>query len=249
MTADPTPTHDQQLPILAELEQTLHARALALMSAPATATDAHPAARRAARESSHPAGRARSRARLAGGRRVLRRAALLAGVTGLVGASAFATHSLVSGEERAGDDPSLRTTAATELAGGSRDGEPWTLSGARRGRDLCDALIVAGTVATRCGPAPGRRGLLLDGLLSPRGRWVVALAGPAVATIELRVGASRRTVATRAVADGSAARASRLPAGLRWIVVALPRGEHDDARVTAIPRDRRGRALGPARQM
>jgi hypothetical protein len=240
VTPDPNRPYDPDLPILAELERTVHARALTRIGAAPERVSAAAQPRAAGPEGAAAPSRATVR-------RVLRRALLLAGVSGLVGASAFATHSLVSGDPDPSGDPSLRTTAAVEIASGRRAGEAWTLSAARRGRDLCDALIVAGTVATRCARPPGRGDLLLDGISSPRGRWVVALAGPDVASVMVRTGTTRRDVATRQLPAAAASRAAQLPTGLRWVVVALPRGRGEEAPVSAQPRDRRGRPLGPAR--
>jgi hypothetical protein len=244
------PPYDPELPILAELEQALHARAAEAVSTAAGARRAaaggrDPAADRRGAVAPAPARRARGGALRRRGAVVVRRSAVLVSLSLLVGATAVATRSIVAGGGATGD-PSLRTTRAVELGAGSAEGERWTLSAARRGGDLCHGLLAGGAVATRCEEPPTPAQLVVDGLATGRARYVVGLTGGRVETVVVTRGETRRAVSTRALSPTAAALRARLPRDLRWFVVALPPTAPTDRPLaaTVAGRDRAGRPLG-----
>jgi hypothetical protein len=224
MTAEARGPHDPRLPILGELERELRDSSPGLSFGPQPATRERSSARRDMA-------------------RIVRRVLLLVVPVGLVAATAVATRTLVSST---GDSLPPPTQAAPLGAGGS-DAERWTLTASRRGSQLCDAFFVSASVATRCADEPGPRELLLDGARSPRARYVVGLAGASVRSVSVRVGGFHRTVATRPPEDAVAARRARLPTGIRWFVVTVPRQPLGRAAAASVvPRGGDGRALGPA---
>ncbi len=256
MTADLPDGFDPELPILAELEQELQRRLGDLSPPPprAGAGRAQPAVGRGGRTASpsYRGGRRRGAPATAAARPpqlpprprsgrpqhgLLRRGGVVARRSGalvalglLVGATALATRTFVGGS--AAGDPSLRTTAAAQIATGRSHGESWTLSAARRGDDLCDAFFVDGLVATRCDEPPAAGATIVDSLLSARSRYIVGLAAADVRSVTIDVGAVRRTAHARPAASSPAVTRARLPRGLRWFVVRLPRGAGDRERPT-----------------
>ncbi|MDO8188668.1 hypothetical protein Q5424_17220 [Conexibacter sp. JD483] len=152
---------------------------------------------------------------------VARRSGALVGLGLLVGATALATRSFVSS---AGDgDPSLRTTDPAQIGSGHVNGEAWTLSASRRGDDLCDAFFVDGLVSTRCDAPPAAGETLVDDLVSPSSHYVLGLTAANVRAVSVQIGMSSRTTSTRPVSHAPAIDRARLPRGLRWFVVRVPR--------------------------
>ena len=250
--------YDPELPILAELERALRARAGAEEAGAGAAAgeggpDAHAAhaggggAEAAATGGGSvvaEGGRHGARRRRRAGVRaavVLRRTALLASLSLLVGATAVATRSIVTGDGRG--DPSLRATRAVELGSGAVAGERWSLSAARRGGELCHGFVAGGAVATRCAQPPPADGLVVDGLATPLARYVVGLAGARVETVVVRRGGVRAAARTRPLPTTTAALRAQVPRSVRWFVVALPPAVGRDA-ATVNAHGRGGAALG-----
>jgi hypothetical protein len=232
------------LPILDELEVELHAlldahrrTAEGARSAEDATTGAvgAPPGKRAAAAGAAVGGRSgaerhAARRRRLPTRRVLRRAAVALVLICLVGTVALAARSGPGGGPAADTRP-------VELGAGRTGGETWRLSAYRHHRRLCVMLAVGGGVTSDCGPALGPHAVRATSLLSPARRYVAGLAGPRVAQVLVRVGGGR------VVAPTHRDRAS----GRRWFVVALAAGPAaHGVPATVVPRDRAGRALGPA---
>jgi hypothetical protein len=239
MSGDP-PRHDPRLPILGELEERLRTGAAGLTFGPA-AKPRHSRARVDRAEAA--AERPRTGSARRGGLRVARRILVLVVPAGLAAATALAARSFVADAP----DAPPRATAAVQLGAGAARGEQWEVFAARRGSQICHSLFVGEGLATGCTAVPRPRQLVLDGLRSPGARWAVGFTGGEVQRVTVRVGSRTTTVATRG--SGSAgAGAARLPAGLRWFVVALPRTAGAGvAPVRVQPLDGAGRRLDGAR--
>lgn len=274
MTSDTPRPFDAELPILAEIEAALVAELRGreaaargrppIAPAPQSAPAADPkAGGRGARLTPRPRTHLspRPRARLAPGPhtrlgrprrrpptgirtgRAARRVLVLVLLTCLLAAAALAARSLV------GDGGTVVPARPVPIAAAERASDGgWSLSAYRRGDRLCHAFLAAGSVATRCGPAPGPRAVRIDGLLTPQRRYVVGMVGDAVAEVLVQIGGARHVRRTLPVPRATRHARTALPRGLRWFVVALPRkrtaSREAPARVT--PRSASGRPLVPA---
>lgn len=173
---------------------------------------------------STPARRHRDpRPALSAGRRVLGRAVAAGALVGVVGATALATKSVVHPDGPGGPEV-LERRAAHELTL-----RPY------QGRSCLDVTYDGG-VASRCAEAPGGAEVVPVSAITPGGRVVAGLAGPAVARVVVRSGGRHVTAATHSAPDGA----------LRWFAVVLPPLAHEANRAATIaPRRADGTAAGP----
>lgn len=202
--------YDPRLPILAELEREVERAATRRLGEPAPGHEAERAPGRGGRRS------ARRRRHLW---RVPRRTAVLVGLICLVGASATAT--ILS---RRSDGPARGGADATVSRAGGPNGYELRLHAS--GRRVCTAFVLRDSLDTVCVRPPRGRGAIARSAVAPFARYVYGLTARSVSAVDVRVGAQRRRVATRAL-PAAAARRVAPAAGLRVFVVALRRGDDD----------------------
>lgn len=180
--------------------------------------------------------------------RIARRSLTLVALLCLIGATAYGAHRVLAGGSGASPNPAAVLRGAFVLvAQGGTGAERWSLRLYRRGEDLCRVLLIAGSEASRCTPAPGPHTLAVTSVVSPLRRYLFGVTGSAVAQVAVHAGASHQTVATR-TPDAAHTRAAGLPARMRYFVAILirPRGRPDPpALVRGL--DAQGRPTGRAR--
>jgi hypothetical protein len=169
-------------------------------------------------------------------RRVLRRVAALAGILCVIGGAAIA------GRSHNGR-PAPATSSPTVIGAGAAAGTSWQLSAYRHQGALCQLFLTDGVQSSACGSRLGVAGVRATSTLDGNTRFVVGLAGAQVRRVSVRVGSHSDTVAARQVPRAAGSRA-RLPAGLRWFVVALDRDQQTATQPAfAQPLDSTGRRL------
>jgi len=212
---DIAPTYDPELDILRELEAEFE-RELTLIAR------------------ARPRARWRDRVSV----RVTRRALVLVGLVCLIGASALAGHSVLSGSPQ-------KTSPPTLLASGGSGLTSWQLESYVYRGTSCYALFAGGTVASKCQATPGRDGVNALSAVDPNERLVAGLAGNRVATVLIEVGKHRILDTTQSQRSGT--RAVGLAHQMRWFVAIIPSktsaAASPPARLT--PRAPDGRSLGP----
>jgi hypothetical protein len=214
------PGYDPDLPILAELEAGIERAAVRRLTAPGTATKPAAAANRGPEQAPRDGrrvARPHRRARWRGTGHVPMRAALLAGLVCLVGASAYAV---------VARDGTPRQTERIVIDAASRPDERRMELYARGGR-ACVAFVLPETVDGACAPAPRPAEGSARSVSSAFTRYVYGLTGADVRRVNVRAGVESRAAATRQV-PAEAARAGGLPETLRYYVVAFERGPGAD---------------------
>lgn len=189
-------------PILTELEEEF-----ARLVAERLEEDARAAARASGAparwpESARPqAPQPRRGERLRTGRRIVRRAALVGALIGVVGATALAAKSVVSGRT----SPDASVVLRQDPAHGA------TLR--RYHGRLCLDIGYSGGVATRCTRAPARPDAVAAlSAITPSGRVVAGVTGSDVARVKVNAGGRTATVATSATGEDDT----------RWFATTLP---------------------------
>ncbi|HVR04707.1 MAG TPA: hypothetical protein VMS02_01610 [Solirubrobacteraceae bacterium] len=252
--------YDPELPFLEELEHEIHRRALRAARAhialgasapglPARAAEqaggGHQADHGRRERSSSRWSRERRRRPGSAAVRMARRSLTLVALLCLIGATAYAARTVLSGGGAQNPSAVQQGPFVPVAAGGGGD-ERWALRLYRRGGELCRALAVAEAEASRCSAAPAPDALGVTSVVSPRRRYLFGVTGGAVARVAVHAGGVTTTVATRGLAAAQAD-AGGLPRGARYFVgfVARPRVGVDPAALVA-PLDAAGRSLGPA---
>jgi hypothetical protein len=197
--------YDPELPFLDELEAEISRVAAARLGAVETVPPEPEPAARPVRRRRSPWGRAWAR--------IPRRAAVLALMGCLVGATATATVRLL--DENA---PSNAVSAPVVVERAS-DPEPRELTLHGRGGELCSTLVLPATVDTTCQPPPGADGGFARSAVSGASRYVYGVTGRRVVEVDVRVGGQRVRAATRALPASAVALEGRG----RWFVAVLDR--------------------------
>jgi hypothetical protein len=220
--AEPTESaYDPELPFLVALEREIHRAALRTARQGRAPGRARTATAPLTGEGVWQRQRERRGAhlRLAGVSRISRRSLTLVALLCLVGASAFGAREIFSGGNR---NPAVVRQGPPVLAATGRVGsDRWSLRMYRRDAEMCSELAVAETEASRCAPTPRPEALTVTSTVSPLRRYVFGVAGAMVAQVSIRVGKSRRLVATRAMTAEQIH--VGLPADTRWFLVNLAR--------------------------
>jgi hypothetical protein len=196
-------------PILVELEEEFAQLVAERLEEEARAR----AASQAQAEPRSPRPRARRRGEhLRTGRRIARRAALVGALIGVVGATALAAKSVVSG----GSSPNASVVLKTDVTHGV------TLR--RYHGSLCLDVSYAGGVATHCTRTPDRPAAVAAlSAVTPGGRVVTGVTGAGVDQVKVTADGHTATVPATDSGDGH---------GTRWFTAALA-GVPDRDRPTA----------------
>lgn len=149
--------------------------------------------------------------------RPTRRAAAMAAVLSLIGATAGAVVITRQGPPGTG----VANTKPTPIATGTTNDEHWTLLAWYDANDLCVELLAGGTEQSGCNVVPAGASVQALTLRTPVNAYSFGLTGQAASDVAVELQGAH--VHTPVHADDGAEGAPVLPEGVQWFVVGVPR--------------------------